>query len=93
MAQGFPYQQGFNIAEFLIETVASGAGGFGAPAWNLSNDATAAALHDFTGYYAASPLCAQQRQAVADVRAANAVDNPTARCVLRGALERPWLIV
>ena len=86
MAQGFPYQQGFNIAEFLIETVALGASGFGALALDLNKDAPAAALHDFTAYYAASPLCAQQHQAVADVRASNAVDKSIpAGCVQRGA--------
>ena len=72
-AQGFPYRVGFNIAEFLLDTIS-------APARAAATADTAeqggAEPHSFTAYYAVSALCAQQKRLVeeaakADARAGN----------------------
>jgi hypothetical protein len=52
---GFPFERGYNSAEFLLETIARGA--------------DQEALPDFAALYAASPLAEEQRQAVARCKA------------------------
>ena len=52
-AQGFPYQQGYNAAEYLIDTL------------NV-HDKETGGEHDFEGYYAASELCKENMASVRD---------------------------
>ncbi len=70
-AQGFPYRAGWNVAEFLLETIStrskptSSAGvTLNALAVDAETGAAAAPPHDFTAYYAQSELCARQKKAV-----------------------------
>jgi hypothetical protein len=66
-AQGFAYRPGWNIAEFLLETISSGSSRAGAAALVIDADAAeagaaAVAAHDFTAYFAKSELCASQKR-------------------------------
>lgn len=64
-AQGFPYRAGWNVAEYLLDTISS------APARDAASTpeaaeqgALSAPAHSFTAFYAASPLCAEQKRLV-----------------------------
>ena len=69
-AQGFPYRAGFNIAEFLLDTISAPARA--AAATVDAAEQGAAAPHSFTAHYAASALCAQQKRLVEEAAKADA---------------------
>jgi ABC-type multidrug transport system ATPase subunit len=50
-AQGFPYRPGYNVAEYLIDTLST-------------NDSGTGGAHDFEGYYAKSSLCEENTAVV-----------------------------
>jgi len=50
-AQGFPYRQGYNVAEYLIDTLSS-------------HDEGTGGTHDFEGYYSRSKLCEENTATV-----------------------------
>ena len=50
-AQGFPYRQGYNVAEYLIDTLSC-------------HDEGTGGGHDFEGYYARSKLCEENAATV-----------------------------
>ena len=50
-AQGFPYRPGYNVAEYLIDTLST-------------NDSGTGGAHDFEGYYAKSTLCEENTAVV-----------------------------
>ena len=52
-SQGFPYQQGYNAAEYLIDTL-------------NQHDKETGGEHDFEGYYADSDLCKENVASVRD---------------------------
>ena len=55
IAQGFPYEAGFNMAEYLIDTVSK----------SRTNSTSA---HDFATYYAESSLCRDNLEEVAEIK-------------------------
>ena len=69
-AQGFPYRPGFNIAEFLLDTISAPARA--AAATPDAAEQGGAAPHSFTAYYAASALCAEQKRLVQEAAKADA---------------------
>jgi hypothetical protein len=89
-AQGFAYRPGWNIAEFLLETISSGSSRAGAAALVIDADAAeagaaAVAAHDFTAYFAKSELCASQKRmadAAANDNAGAAAASPAGAAVL-----------
>jgi ABC-type multidrug transport system ATPase subunit len=92
-AQGFAYRPGWNIAEFLLETISSAGGSSSRTAAAALVDAAspdaaeagaaAVATHDFTAYFAKSELCANQKR-LADVAAAS--DDAAAAARVPGVL-------
>ena len=76
-AQGFAYRSGWNVAEYLLHTIANGARGTACSDGDsivaavaapdeaaAAETGTVAAPHDFAACYAASELCAKQKQLV-----------------------------
>ena len=64
--QGFPYRPGWNIAEYLLDTIGSGADGFGESV--LITAAAGSERYDFAAAWARSSLRAAQVDAVAAER-------------------------
>ena len=65
-AQGFQYRAGWNVAEWLLDTISAGVDGFGEAC--ISGGVPPEQRHDFAAAYAQSQLCAAQAAAVASER-------------------------